>query len=355
MIRITMLMPNLPHVVCGIADHSLLMGKALNRLGCDVDYLARHGDGSRIEAPNLHVWDGRAASLVDAIRLAGTQVLWVQYSGYGFSGNGAPLALASALGHVRKLDSAPMIVVCMHETHADLSRFGWRGILLQRLQRTAARRVARSGDLVFATVDISMKRCVHEYGVSPELVFLLPIATNIPWVSVGQGDRIALRRRLRVAAEARIAAAFGRWDTQSRALALFERDLRAALRGGLIDHVVAVGGEAAEPPGDSLTCLGGSLNGQLTVLGPASEREIAKILRCCDVGLVPTPLDYVRKSGVAAAFATAELELWMKNEQSELVVEKNPEPFPDWNDLAVLASEKMSSCWSRREHGEPSR
>jgi hypothetical protein len=75
----------------------------------------------------------------------------------------------------------------------------------------------------------------------------------------------------------------------------------------------------------------------------------------CARGLVPTPLDYVRKSGVAAAFATAELELWMKNEQSELVVEKNPEPFPDWNDLAVLASEKMSSCWSRREHGEPSR
>lgn len=348
--RVTVLMPNAPPLVCGVADHSLLMGSALARLGCEVDYLACRSDGSRMEHPDMHTWDGSAGGLAGAIRRAGTQVLWLQYSGYGYSRKGVPFRLARALGQLRKGRHAPRIAVCMHETHADLSRLGWHAALLQRLQIAAARRVARAGDVVFATVDVNLQRCVNEYGVAPERISLLPIATNIPRVTLDEGDRAAFRKRLGLAAGARIAAVFGLWATQSRALALFEDDLASALRGGRIDHVIAIGGETAAPPGGPLTSGAPSLNGQLTVLGPAPEQEVARILRCCDVGLVPTPLDYVRKSGVAAAFTTAELDIWMKNGRSELIIDREPEPFPEWADLAASAMERIGPERKRHEH-----
>jgi hypothetical protein len=99
-------------------------------------------------------------------RRLGTDVLWIQYSGYGFSRKGMPFGLARALGEVQKSEYAPIVIVCMHETHANLTRLGWRAHLIRQLQIAATRRVARTGDIVFATVEVNLNRCIDEYGVS---------------------------------------------------------------------------------------------------------------------------------------------------------------------------------------------
>jgi hypothetical protein len=347
--RITMLMPNLPPMVCGIADHSLFLGEALNGLGSTVDYLALHGDGSALDESNMHLWDGSVKGLLAVIRQLSTDVLWVQYSGYGFSKKGMPFGLARALGSVRRSKNAPMVVVCMHETHASLARLGWWAPLLRRLQIAAAGALARAGDIVFATVETNLARCIDEYGVSGDTISLLPIASNIPVVQTQAADRVAFRRRLGLSGDARIAVIFGLWATQARTWELFSGELQASLRRGEIDHVIAVGGEACQPPTTALTAGQSGLNGHFTVFGPAARLEIARILRCCDIGLVSTPPEYLRKSGVAAAFAAANLELWMKNECAEVIVERNPVPFPSWEEVAIMANKKMLPKISRSE------
>ena len=341
--RITMVMPNLPPMVCGIADHSIMLGEALKGLGSKIDYLALrcHEDGP--DRSGMHLWDGSAKGLRQVIRRLGTEVLWIQYSGYGFSRKGIPLRLARALEEIRKRPAAPTIVVCMHETHANRARLGWPAPLIQRLQIVASRRVVRAADIVFATVDVNLNRCVDEYEVSRTSISLLPIASNIPNAQVQESDRVAFRRQLNLSDNARIAAIFGLWATQLRTLELFGDELISSLRHGRIDHVLAIGGEAKQPPMNLLKVGGEHLNGHLTVYGPAPGPEIAKILRCCDIGLVPTPRDYLRKSGVAAAFVAADLELWVKNARAELSVDRNPAPFPQWRELAGMANERIMS------------
>jgi len=349
--RLTMLMPNLPSLGCGIADHSLLLGKALKPLGYEVDYLARHGGGERADREDLHLWSGGAGNLAAMIHRLGTEVLWVQYSGYGFSSKGTPFGLARALKRLRRSKAAPIVAICMHETHANLAHRGWLASVLQKLQLVAARRVARSGDVLFATVDANLRRCVEEYGVAPGTISLLPISSNIPRTPLRPGDRAAFRRQLGLADGARIAAVFGLWPTQLRTLAMFGDDLDAGLRQGRIDHVVAVGGGTERPAVERSVVDTERFDGQITVLGPAPALEIARILRCCDIGLVPTPPDYARKSGVVAAFVAADLELWLKNGHAELVVEQGAASFPEWEELACLASGRVATCLGQHEHG----
>ena len=341
--RITMLMPNLPPIVCGIADHSKMLGEALEALGSTVNYLALHRHKSESSRSSMCLWDGRATSLIKAIRRLGTEILWVQYSGYGFSRKGIPFRLARALEEVQECADAPTVVVCMHETHASWEGLGWRTPMIQPLQIAASRRVARTADIVFATVDVNLNRCVDEYGVFPNSISLLPIASNIPNVQVRESDRVTFREQLGLPGNACIAVIFGLWATQLRTLELFKDELISSLRSGRIDHVVAIGGEEEQPPKNPLKVGGRDLNGHLTVYGPAPGTKIAKILRCCDIGLVLTPRDYLGKSGVAAAFVAADLELWMKNGCAEILVEENPATSPKWEELAVMAYETITS------------
>lgn len=348
--RITMLMPNAPDMVCGISDHGRNLGEALCELGFELDFLALRTPANGQESMPVERWDGTPVALAEAVRLAGSEILWVQYSGYGFSRKGIPFNLARALERVRKMRAAPLIVIYMHETHASLNRLGWHGPLVQHLQSAAARRIARTGDIVFASVEANMRQCIDEYGVSREAVSLLPIASNIPNVRVRESDRIALRKKLGLAESARIAAVFGLWSTQLRALDLFKGELSGALRQGRIDHVLAIGGESDEPPRNPDEICALELEGRLTVHGPACPASVGRILKCCDVGLVATPPSHLGKSGVAAAFAAADLELWLKGENSELVVETGPNLRPTWPDLARAAAERI--CNQLGAHGD---
>ena len=337
--RVVMLMPNAPDAVCGISDHGRNLGDALRAYDFDIRYLVARDGGA---ADAAEIWDGKPGTLVGAVRDAGCDVLWVQYSGYGFSRMGMPFGLARGLERLRSMACVPSIVVCMHETHANLGGRGWRGRILERLQRRAAGRIARSADIVFVSVETNLRRCIDEYGVAEEALSLLPVASNIPDVRIGEVDRAELRKGLGLAENARIAAVFGLWSTQIRTLKLFADDLSDALREGRIDHVLAVGGESLAPPENPGEACGDRLNGSLTVHGPATAANVARMLACCDVGLVATPLSHLGKSGVAAAFAAAELELWLKNERSELVVASSPQPRPSWQTLARLARERIS-------------
>lgn len=341
--RITMLMPKLPPAVCGIADHSLMLGKALEDLDVKVRLLAPRSGANASAESQERLWDGSAKGLRAVIRSDGADVLWVQYSGYGFSSKGVPMGLARAVEGIAGRESGTTIVACMHETHAGTSGLGWRAPIMQPLQIAAARRIVRAADIVFATVDENLERCIHEYGASRDAVELLPISANLPEIRVTAAERDAFREGLRLQKKARIAVIFGLWSSQLRSIALFKADLQSALRAGHIDHVVAVGGEAAPHRMSAMLGRAKELGGRMSVLGPAPAADVARILRCCDIGLVPTPPAYLRKSGVAAAFAAADLEVWLKTGCGGAVMRTNVEAFPAWSQIAALALETIEA------------
>lgn len=341
--QVTLLMPNLPPAVCGIADHSLLLGESLERLGAKVNHLAPHGGITIPQGAETCLWDGTANGLQAAIRRHGTDVLWIQYSGYGFSGKGIPSGLARAIEHVVRCCSGTSIVVCMHETHASKASLGWRAPIVQPLQISVARRIVRAADIVFATVSINLEQCIHEYGVSRDAIRLLPIAANLPDVHVTDAERKRFRNRLGLGKGARLAAIFGLCSSQVRSITLFRTELESALRRGQVEHIVVVGGEGTPSPMNAVRREANHFNGRMSVLGPAPADDIARVLRCCDIGLVPTPPEYLRKSGVAAAFVAAGLEIWMKDASGNTIVEVDMETFPSWDQIATLALEAMTS------------
>lgn len=341
--RINVLTPNLPPAVCGIADHSILLGNALRRLGAEVDYLAPCRGPNASQSTNACLWDGTTKGLHTAIQRRESDVLWIQYSGYGYSKKGIPVALARAIEHIAKSRPGMSIVACMHETHASKTRLGWRAPIIQPLQISVARRIVKAAHVVFATVDVNLERCIHEYGAARDVIELLPIASNLPNVEISAAERQQFRERLGLRNGARIAVTFGLWSSQLRATNLFRSELLAALRQGRIEHVVAVGGETAPSQMNVVNDIANVFNGRMSVLGPASAVDVARALRCCDIGLVPTPPDYLRKSGVAAAFAAAGLEIWMKDFRGDTIVAADIEAFPAWDQIAAIAFETISS------------
>ena len=341
--RVTILMPKLPPAVCGIADHSLLLGRALEHLGAEVEHLAPCDGTAGPKEENTRLWDGTAKGLQSAIRRHQADVLWIQYSGYGFSKRGIPGGLARAVEHAARWRSGIAVVACMHETHASRASLGWRAPIIQPLQISAARRIVRAADMVFATVEVNLERCIREYGASRDTTRLLPIAANLPELQVSTAERDQFRTHLGLEKGARIAVTFGLWSSQMRSIGLFKSDLESALRRGHIEHIVAVGGEMFPSQMNAVMREAKHFDGEMTVLGPAPAADIARILRCCDIGLVPTASMYLRKSGVVAAFAAADLELWMKDASGNTVAVKDMDAFPTWNQIAILALESMSS------------
>lgn len=347
--HITMLMPNLPPFVCGVADHGIMLGEALGRLGVNINYLGLRGGTGSSDASTMELWDGSTNSLESALRGMSSDFLWVQYSGYGFSRRGVPISLVQTLAGIRKRRPDLRIVVCMHETHASSAGLRWRTPFIQPLQIFAGKRTAQAAHILFATVEKNLLRCVREYGVPAKRVSLLPIASNIPGVAVDSGERVAFRKQLNLHDNARIAVIFGTWATQERTLRLFREDLKLSLENAQIDHVLAIGGDHACCRKEILGALGKQLGKHFTVRGPASREEIGRTLGCCNVGLVPTPLDYLRKSGVVAAFSAAKLELWQKDGGAGTAILRDVEPFPSWEQVANTAMNQLVACTSDRE------
>ena len=341
--RISVLTPKLPPAVCGIADHGFLLGEALERLGAEAQYLAPCHGTNACRGKDAGSWDGTADGLHSAIQQHEADVLWIQYSGYGYSKKGIPVALARAIEQVAKARSRPLIVACMHETHASRTGLGWRAPIIQPLQISVARRIVRAADLVFAAAAINVERCIHEYGAPREMVELLPIASNLPNIEISADERRQFRERLGLSAGSRVAVTFGLWSSQIRAITLFENELQSALQRGCIEHIVAIGGETTPSRMDAVSDSAKVFNGRMSVLGPASAVDVARVLGCCDIGLVPTPRDYLRKSGAAAAFAAADLQIWMKDAGGKTVVETDIEAFPTWDQIAATAFESMNS------------
>ncbi len=345
--RVAFLTPNLPGLVCGLADHSRLLGEALVRKGYDVGLIGRHGDPVAARSAGWSgyaaIWDGTPSGLGRSLERMSADWLWVQLSGYGYSRWGAPWRLACALKAARHRHPALLLAICVHETHCEPHQLGRKGQVLSTWQRFTIACIVRLGDLVLPTIPLWEQRCLKDYGVHPSRVQLLPIAANVPPVRPTADQRNLWRKELGIGPSDRVAVAFGRWTSQKLALERFGPTICTALVQGGLNHVVAVGGESpSRPPWVGSMLAKPPWVGRLHILGPQPARRAAEILAAGDVGLVPSPWEVWGKSGVARAFEQAGLTLWILDTPGYRVVPPNPHP-PTWDGLAETVVRRLEA------------
>jgi hypothetical protein len=352
--HITFLTPNLPPMVCGLADHARLLGTALARRGYEVSIVARRGDacaqnGARWIGPTA-IWNGTPRGLVRLLGQVRPDWLWVQLSGYGYSRFGAPWKLSRALKAVRRRYRESRLAVCVHETYCQPGQLGRKGFLLSPWQRFTVGQILKLGDLVLPTIPRYLDQCLHEYRLPPARLQLLPVAATIAAARLEGEQRNRLRRELGLTPSDRVAVTFGRWNSQRMALEQFGPVVHRAITEGSLSSVVAVGGETSTPP----AWVGEFLSkppwaGRLRVLGNQVPERVAEIIAVADVGLVPTPWPVWEKSTAARAFEQAGLTLWiLDNESNGYRIRPPNETPPSWDSLAATVAVRLAEYSERR-------
>ncbi len=345
--RITVLTPNLPPLVCGLADHSWLLGQALEQLGCTVDLIGlRAASQATCEEvrQSTALWDGSVQGLSRLVAARDPDWLWVQLSHYGYSRIGAPWRLGLALRLLRHRCPRIRIAVCMHESYCLPGQLGPKGILLSPLQKFLVGDIVKSSDLVFPTISQRARVCIEEFGIHDERIRVLPIAANVPPITVSPEQRVAWRAELGFSPEQRIAVTFGLWSSQHTTLKLFSSVLETAFARRDIDGVLAIGGEdKVWPPWAKTLPRQTPWQRRLTILGPQTGARVARILALTDVGLVPTPLEFWEKSGAARAFQQAGLLIWVLKGQKLSKIETGS-VRPTWESLARQVVSSLGDC-----------
>jgi hypothetical protein len=192
--------------------------------------------------------------------------------------------------------------------------------------------VIRLGDVVFPTIEPYHHRVVHEYGVSSDRVVRLPIASNIPAVTLSSVERTQLRQGLGWNADDVVAVTFGTQPSQARAIDWFAPLLAQGVREGIVHRVICVGGDdpvASAKLADQVRQS--PLAGVFQMLGPQSARRVGEVLACSDFAFLPTCRRFIEKSGAFMACAAAGLAV--------LVPPPTPGPGLDTGRLPILAAE----------------
>ena len=347
-LRVSILTPYLTPAVCGLLDHSRHLGHELIRRGGTVQLLGLYGEEGEIDTQvlpekRIAMWGVERGSLNAAIAEAELDWLIVQLSSYGYSRWGAPWGLGRILYKLKQGNRVRLAAI-VHETHCMPAQLGWKGPILSLWQRYTVSSLLHCCDMIFPTVDIWLEQCLCDYRLPKDRVCLLPIAANVQSVILTSSERESLREALGILPNSKVAAIFGRWDSQKLALRRLSTEVRRALLERKIEHIISIGGDGPNPPKDLWSELGGKeFNGRLHILGPQPVNMVGKYLSICDIGLVSAPLRMWKKSGAARAYEQAYLELWIADDSNNRMEIVHPDgSFPTWEETAEILWKKLA-------------
>jgi len=296
--RLTFLAPRLPPAVCGVADHTQRLAEAMAEQGVEVGFIHAKPAAEIVRLPGpVDYWDGRRWSLADLLIRQRAEWLWVQLSGYGFSGWGAPFVLGRAIAAARERIPELRVAVYAHETYCAPHQLGIKGPVLAPWQRFTVARIAQSADVVFSSNPEQWEQLANECSVRDK-TFLLPIGSNVPALTLAAAERAQMRAGFGWTPDEVVAVAFGSWGMQTRALARHFDCLKKAMERGTVHRVACVGGDSKEAPAELRRyAQAGPLADKLTIFGRREAAEVARILGCCDLGLVQPSRPVMCKSG----------------------------------------------------------
>lgn len=267
--------PSSPPKICGVGDHSQLLGQALAErmpllahCGQRAPEGGYHGFETLLDFDSRYPWT--LGPMVRSSRFQSGDAALVQYTNFAYGRYGFNPWLAPALRHLRR--RGVRVATMFHETY--MPAVGFKIRLMGAWQRRFFRQVGRASDLCL----FSVQPWTLEYSswFPRAKVRTLPVGSNMPLLEV---DRLAERERIGIPQGAICLVVFG-GTHPSR---LFEWIVGAsrALTASGIEHVVVHVGPDGEEVERRLQ--GAPLIG----LGIRSPEEVSRALSTADLFLSP--------------------------------------------------------------------
>ena len=149
--------PDLPPVRGGVADHTLLLARALVAAGARVAVLGLEGEPERFRPVPVLTGvtpSGRGHGLAESARQIGAGAVLVQYVPFLFARFGLAPSLVAALGDLRR--AGVRVGLFVHEPYVPFTRPVWW--LTGPPMRWQFRALVRRADVVFAAVPTFLER-----------------------------------------------------------------------------------------------------------------------------------------------------------------------------------------------------
>lgn len=267
--------PSAPPKVCGVGDHSHLLGEQLARrtalrIHCgQSDPAPRFGDlDARVDFDHRFPWTLVRLAGSDGFRPGST--IFFQYTNFAYGRWGFNPWLAPALRRWKR--RGLRVATMFHENY--MPPVGIKIRLMGFWQRQFFRQVGLASDLCLFSVEPWTRRYASWFPHAR--VATLPVGSNIPRIAV---DRAARRRELGIPAETPVLGVFG-GPHPSRLVDWVAGATRHLRERGIEHRILRIG-----PGADEMARI---LDGApLQDLGILEADEASRALSCVDVFLSP--------------------------------------------------------------------
>jgi len=193
--RLALYSPDVPGAAGGVADHTLVLARALAARGADVVVLAGRGEPARF-APIPCVVGVRplaqhGTSLGDALRAANADWVLVQYVPFLFARRGVAPALIAGLLAARR--AGVHIALFVHEPFVPFTRLPW--LVTGIFQRAQLFALLRMASLAYTAVP-AWATLLRRWVLTRTPVRLAPVGATLPRSALTKADartRLGLR------------------------------------------------------------------------------------------------------------------------------------------------------------------
>jgi hypothetical protein len=281
--------------VGGVADYTAILSRRLVEVSDGtVEPVLMHAGNQPAEAIDVPFpvedLSGQcsATALAQAIeRLAaeadGRAVVLLEYSGYGYSANGAPRWLVNGLHRVCGKGSLPLITI-FHELYASEYRPWKRNFWTAPFQHYVTRRLAGLSAGLVSNRDDTAQWLRRRVDGTP--VRMCPSFSN-----VGEPDRLPSYEE-----RAAYAVHFGGAEKKTQLYREWGPALKRILQRANVERIVDIGPTV---PAGSLSEVSLPVEGK----GILSIEEVSAYLQNASLGLLNYPLHCLKKSGIWASYA----------------------------------------------------
>ena len=267
--------PSSPPKICGVGDHSLLLGRALAQRGPVLAHCGQRSPEGRLDGiETLLDFDSRFPWTLGAMARSnrfqpGDSVLF-QYTNFAYGRYGFNPWLAPALHRLRR--RGLRVATMFHETY--MPAIGFKIRLMGAWQRQFFRQVGRASDLCMFSVEPWTRQ--YSSWFPHAKVRTLPVGSNMPLVGADPEEE---RRKLGIPPGSICLVVFG-GTHPSRLFEWIVRTSRTLTDAGIGHVVVHVGPDGEE--------VARRLEGApLIGLGIRSPEDVSRALSAADIFLSP--------------------------------------------------------------------
>ena len=228
-----------------------------------------------------------------------SDIIILQYSGYGYSNRGAPYWLLKEIIYLKK--KVNKIIIIFHELYM-VSYYPWRtAFWTQFLQKFIFKKLLKVSDYSF----ISTKKYFEKLSIEKK-IFYLPSFSNI-------GEMLKLNHK-----RENIIVVFGMRETRINTYKEFNNKLFIWAKKNEI-KIIDIGPKILNDEIKKKLIVN-----DVEILGPLLEDQIYKIFKKTKYGLLSYNLDYIDKSGVFNAYAAHGIMPILSDKKSEgFIIKEN--------------------------------